>query len=688
VSLPKLRLQTVILSLVIGTLVTTLVIIGFAARHRLIIAGNELKQKYDALISDVASQEVLRLGEVATRTLSQFRDRVEREDATGREFDPRSAGLGECLRHTPSLTWLSYSRARDGEFVGFRRGEGDEVILNESNPSIDGGRPDEFRVGKAGTLEPLSVNLPGGYDPRKADWFRQAVAAKGDVAWTRPYRFHDGALGITAALACVSERQGGLLGVLTADYSLAALNAYLQRLIVGHQRLVAVVTSDGDLLGVASSLPGVEQPSRFLDQISARIGYALNQLPDNTPVALDFDHEGAGATAVYRIYRRSGLPPFVTVVIAPDAEFLGAAEEHLRLTLLVGAGVLVLALLIVVPLSRQLSRPLERVSERLERVAQFHLPPAESSSSLVREISIVADSVDRMTAGLRSFGHYVPTALVRELLRLKKHAIRDGEVRRLTILFADLAGFTSISEKITPEKVVQILGEYFEHATRAIETEHQGTLDKFIGDGVLGFFNAPNDLPDHARCGCLAALGLRDALAAQRPAHHAAGEPELRSRIGLHTGEVLVGNIGTAERFAYTVLGDAANLASRLEALNKAYGTEILGTDAVRTAAGPGFEWRHLDRVCVFGRTGATEIFELLGETGAVEPSILANRATYEAALENYFAGDFAAALKGFEELLLSPPGEHAAEVLRARCAELLREPPTDWAGVHIIREK
>ncbi len=683
----KFRLQTLMLVSVVVILGGTLTAIGLVAHNRLAAAGADLKARYDGLVSDAASQEVVRLSDTANRVLKEFGELREYRAASNAEFDPVKSGMGDCLRHTPTLTWLSYSSATDGEFTGFRRAADGGVILNRSNPSRDGGRPKEWHAQRDGDWEPLVTNLPGGYDPREKEWFRQAVAARGRVWWSEPYLFNEGERGITAAVACFAKGSGELLGVFTADYSLIDLSAVLKPFVQHQSRLVAVVTEGGEIVGAVSSLSKLQgDPKTFLGTVAAQLGQPLNRLPDGRPIAIGFQDRGEPSTAVYRVYHRSALPPFITVVVAPNAEFLGIARENLLVTLWIGAAAVAMALMCAVVVAGSLARPLEQVSRRLERVAQFHLPTDESPESIVREISIVGDSVDRMTAGLRSFGRYVPTALVRELLKQKKYATRSGEVRVLTILFADLTGFTSMSEQLTPEEVVGLLSEYFEVAANAIEGECGGTLDKFLGDGVLGFFNAPNDLADHARRGCLAALQLRDGLAA-RPCRFA-GSP-LRTRIGLHTGEALVGNIGTAERFAYTVLGDNANLASRLEGLNKLYGSDILASQETRDAAGSGFEWRRLDRVVVYGRKQATEVYELLGKAGGVSDEVLQRRDGYEAALAAYFAGDFTEAMRGFQEVAEADPEDKASAAMRDRCAALRVNGHSEgWNAVHTVNSK
>ncbi len=196
-------------------------------------------------------------------------------------------------------------------------------------------------------------------------------------------------------------------------------------------------------------------------------------------------------------------------------------------------------------------------------------------------------------------------------------------------------------------------------------------------------------VPDHAAQACRAALRAQERLAAMRDAWAAAGRPRFRTRIGLHTGEVPTSTFGTAERFAYTAIGDAMNLASRLEGLNKVYGTFIMGSEELRAAAGAGFEWRRLDLVVVMGRAGATPVYELLGETGRVPTEMLRASDEYEAALEAYFAGRFREAAEGFRAAAARQPQDRAAPLMAERAANFqVYSPGPDWHGVHVATHK
>jgi adenylate cyclase len=327
--------------------------------------------------------------------------------------------------------------------------------------------------------------------------------------------------------------------------------------------------------------------------------------------------------------------------------------------------------------------PLNAVARDLERVGRFELSPEPSPSSFVKEIAVVGAAVDRMKAGLRSFSHYAPTEIVGDLLARGEEARLGGEYRRLTIQFSDVEGYTRIGELMEPDRLVAHIGEYLEAMTEILRDE-EATIDKYLGDGILAFFNAPRDQPDHVARACRAAIRSQERLRELAVEWARAGKPVFRARIGFHVGDVLVGNIGTRYRFEYTVVGDAVNVASRLESLNKLYDTSILASEEVRREAGPDFEWRTVDLVAVIGRERGTRVCELLGLRGTVAPDVLRARDVYETALQAYLAGRFGEAVAGFREAATLRPHDLAATELGRRAEALAREPlPDGWNGVY-----
>jgi adenylate cyclase len=245
---------------------------------------------------------------------------------------------------------------------------------------------------------------------------------------------------------------------------------------------------------------------------------------------------------------------------------------------------------------------------------------AAASSIALTYITITAvkfTAEQRHTAELRAtFGRYVSPQILQHILAHPESVHLGGERRDLTILFSDIRGFTTISEASEPEAVVEMLNEYL---TRMVEIllEHGGTLDKFIGDAVMGFWNAPAADPDHPRHAVDCAIAMIEETARIRSRWEADGKPALRIGIGVNTGDAVVGNIGAEKVFGYTVIGDAVNLASRLESKNKDYGTEIIISEFTLARIDSAFQTVYLDEVKVKGKERAVRIYEVKGRTHA-----------------------------------------------------------------------
>jgi adenylate cyclase len=288
-----------------------------------------------------------------------------------------------------------------------------------------------------------------------------------------------------------------------------------------------------------------------------------------------------------------------------------------------------------------------------------------------------------MATGLAAFGKYLPADLVRTLVAEGIEARPGGSNREMTLLFADIAGFTGLSERLG-DRVVPLLGSYLDLMSRTI-AEHDGTVDKFIGDAVMAFWGAPAENPEHALAACRAALDCTRRLAAAEILDDS-GRP-LRIRIGLNSGSALVGNIGSESRLNYTAIGDTVNLASRLEGINKLYGTTIVIGEATRRAAGDRIVTRELDTIAVYGRHEGTSIFELLGMADDGQAPDWAE--LYEAALRDYRMRNFERAIEGFSKALALRGGDEPSALMIERCrAFITTPPPSDWRGITILDMK
>lgn len=311
------------------------------------------------------------------------------------------------------------------------------------------------------------------------------------------------------------------------------------------------------------------------------------------------------------------------------------------------------------------------------------------------EIGELAEAFNRMAGELRTkerikdtFGKYVDPRIVAQLIDTTKEDMDQAERRVATVLFSDLKAFTTMSEQLTATAMVRLLNRYFTVVTEQIRA-HNGIVEKYIGDAVMAFWAPPfSSGDDHAASACLAALAHRDAVIALRPELPQIlglrrNVPELAVRIGLATGEVVVGTIGAPTARSYAAIGDVTNLASRLEGVNKVYGTTVILTEETYRLAQHVIEARELDTVVVVGKSEPVRIFELLGKLGELEPGTNELREAYGLGLDAYRKQDWELAVRQLTHCLgLSANDGPAAVMLERALAFRTTPPPTDWDGV------
>ncbi|OGP80722.1 MAG: hypothetical protein A2Z13_10720 [Deltaproteobacteria bacterium RBG_16_64_85] len=281
-----------------------------------------------------------------------------------------------------------------------------------------------------------------------------------------------------------------------------------------------------------------------------------------------------------------------------------------------------------------------------------------------------------------AFRQYLSPDVIEQLIAHPEFLKLGGERRTLSIFFSDLQGFTAIAEGLDPEALTGLLNEYLSAMTDIIH-EEGGTLDKYVGDAIIAFWNAPLEQPDHAERAARAAVRCQAKLSELRPVIRGKIGKDLFMRIGLHTGVAVVGNMGSRNRFDYTIFGDAVNLASRLEGINKQFGTYVLASEAMRSALGDRFAPREISRVAVVGRKEPVRIFELLPpqEFAAREKPL----STFAKGLQEFYAGRFSVALESF---LATEKTDPPAAAYARKCRALIDHPPEKWEGVWTMTEK
>jgi len=391
----------------------------------------------------------------------------------------------------------------------------------------------------------------------------------------------------------------------------------------------------------------------------------------------------------------------LTALARASTEGTYAQEQRvLRLNLVLFAVALVLGLGLSAAGAKSLVRALRRLVDGAKAIAGGDLAVTVAVTSK-DEIGQLAEAFNHMAEELRSkerikdtFGKYLDPRVVARLIDTSKEDMDQAERRVATILFSDLKGFTSMSEQLTATAMVRLLNRYFTVVSDQIRA-HNGVVEKYIGDAVMAFWAPPFSAgDDHAASACLAALAHRDAVIALRPELPQLlglrrNVPELAVRMGLATGEVVIGTIGAPTAKSYAAIGDITNLASRLEGVNKVYGTTVILAEETYRLAQQVIDARELDTVIVVGKSEPVRIFELLGRAGEVDGSLLELRDLYVEGLAAYRRQDWDTAEHGFAECLRRCPDDGPAAVLRERTVAFrAAPPPPDWDGVWHLNEK
>jgi class 3 adenylate cyclase len=424
-------------------------------------------------------------------------------------------------------------------------------------------------------------------------------------------------------------RKGAFRGMLVAIVTISELSDYLRRIGASSGGTPFVLYDRNFVLahpGLSPDFPGrtAQAPLPSLTAYADAILLALWDLEQRREMVIklappyrNFAVE-IGDEQYFIFYRevaKFGPKPW-QIGLHVTQETVGAQVRRLMMAAVAGLVAMVLSVLAAVWLGRRVARPVVRIADAANLIAAFRLDEVPAlRGSRIRELNTQAHAFNTMLGGLRWFETYVPKRLVERLMSRGEAGALPSVERDLTIMFTDIAGYTSLSEGRDAGEVAALLNDHFALLAACIEAE-DGTVDKFIGDSVMAFWGAPDKQKNRAIHACRAALAIRHAVAEDNLAREAAGAPPIRMRIGLHSGRVTVGNIGAPGRLNYTIVGDAVNVASRIEQQGKAHGRE--GEDVTILISGE--THGHLDdtiaaervgEVSVRGRTAPVELYRL-----------------------------------------------------------------------------
>jgi class 3 adenylate cyclase/ABC-type nitrate/sulfonate/bicarbonate transport system substrate-binding protein len=366
--------------------------------------------------------------------------------------------------------------------------------------------------------------------------------------------------------------------------------------------------------------------------------------------------------------------PWQVITLTPIDDFVGTLKATNRLMMIVIIILTMVELFFIYFASSRLSRPVENVSRQLQAIESLDFDTPARPPSNIQEIARLESAASLLRTSLKSFSSFVPLDVVRQLIKSGIPLTLGVEPRFITVFFSDLENFSSHSETLAPDDLLVQISTYLEEVSSAI-SEEGGTVDKFIGDGVMAFWNAPVQRPDHVLRACAAALRAARRMERVNDAWEAEGRPRIRIRIGLNCASVLVGNVGSSTRLSYTALGDGVNVAARLEGVNKLFGTTICISDSIFEHARLEILARPLKRVQVKGRTTEFMIYELLAFRASDDRELRVrdrdeqlSEMTWQAS-QQMEAGDFAAAEHGYRAILKEFPDDPVARFMLEECA-------------------
>jgi adenylate cyclase len=486
------------------------------------------------------------------------------------------------------------------------------IVISRSDPAQIRSR----RFFLSDQLE-LVRELPGplDYDPRERPWYKDAD--RRDGSWlTGPYVFFASAKqGYTVQRAM--ER--GRAGVIASDLLLEVTQELLQREQLTPSAVAFLFDDDDRILAHPrmSELMGREVSGtipRLRETDMAGVLKVIRAWRTNG-ISEQFFADPAGRlyAAAFQTIPQSGPANLRVAVVAPVDEFFANILSERGRLFVVTLAFVASMVPIVFFIGSLLSKSLRALADETDRIQRFEPATGPPVRSTIREIDELGRSVSTMRTVAETFSRFVPRRLVEQLIETGTPLQLGGAHREVTLFFSDIVNFTEITEKADPARVMQYTSRYFATVSEEI-MRHRGTVDKFIGDAIMAIWNAPADDPDHAVNACAATLAFQRANDRLNAEFEREGWPVYKTRCGLHTGQAVVGNVGSVDRMNYTALGATVNLAARLEGLNKNYGTSILVSAALREHAAARFVFRSVDRISPKGFAEAFDIYELISE--------------------------------------------------------------------------
>lgn len=455
----------------------------------------------------------------------------------------------------------------------------------------------------------ITFNDISKYNPTLRTWYK--TAQNNEYIISKPYIFESTKkLGLTVSYAKYVNKKKVLVSAV--DISLNNLITFVKKEAENIKGIVLIISSSGNII-VSSQNQGKKNTSlKSIYDLKKNNIVAISAkeyLADNVNTILSNDK---GEKFIYagEYFSPSKKLSWNILIIVPEDIVLKGIKESFFEGLFISVFMLLLFIIILKIFLNSISLPITKLTKDIERLVDLDLKHSIDNNSNIYEIKVAQDALIALKIGLNSFSKYVPSNLVKILVKSKKEIKLGGEEKQLAIMFSDIESFTSISEEISNQDLTKYLSQYF-HLMQEIISRNEGTIDKYIGDAVMAFWGAPLDIKSPIHKAVLSALEIQKDLELFNATLFKNFGFSFKTRIGIHYGKTIVGNIGSSKRMNYTIIGDSVNVAARLENINKVYQTKIIVSSTVYEAIKDDFECKYLDSIELKGKTIATKIYEV-----------------------------------------------------------------------------
>jgi len=565
--------------------------------------------------------------------------------------------------------------------------------------------------------KPLSVDENGGYDHRVRPFYVQGkaltVLKKGE--WTHCYAFLKSTeirTGLSYSTALGNDK-GELFAVLSMGISTEWISGYLNeamqeihkkglsafifekrpdstKIVLAHSLMADAFPKDQDGDTIYYSLPKDMKDPAIEKMILSVPDSMLNglELHGDFEKLFHFDVDGSDYVGIIKTVLPGTSPDWYVCLYVPEKVLFSNAYWHFYLAIGILASVMIISVVLSIILARSASKPIESLVLLAKKIGKLDFSHKVQADSKIIEIKNLSNSMNLMQIGLQAFTQYLPKDVLKSLFDAGTGAIPGGKEKDVAIMFADIANFTHYSENLSPNDLVLQLNEYLGCFSSVI-IRNQGTVDKYIGDAVMAYWNAPRNCDDYAFKACKTAIQGLQKLSFLQQKWARLNKPVFKARVGINTGNVVLGNIGTEEHLSYTVIGDNVNLASRLEGLNKVYDTTIMISDVTLKACGERLVTRPIDLVGVKGKDKKIMVHELFGIAGETSESTIKFCVEFKIAFAAYIKKDWSVGLSLFQKLASENPDDKLCQIYVDRCKDYQQNPPdASWDGGYQFHEK